>query len=250
MDGPDHGYHGEQVAFYDRQVGDRGDAAFYRDRALAADGPALELACGTGRVYLELLRAGVDADGLDASADALDRLRTNAAEAGLDPAVRQVDMAAFEADREYGLVYCPFNGLQFLRSIEAQDELFRRVHDALALGGEFVFDLFIPRFDVICEEYGEWRSESVEFRGDPHEFRTRTRIVDEVSQAFRVEDELYDADGERVFAESRRLKLLPKREVELLVRRSPFDEWTVAGGFDGSSLEHGDDVQVWTLRTG
>lgn len=55
----DHGYHGERVRFYDEQMADadRDDAGFYADRARAADGPALELACGTGRVYLELLRA-------------------------------------------------------------------------------------------------------------------------------------------------------------------------------------------------
>ncbi|WP_135820521.1 class I SAM-dependent methyltransferase [Halostella litorea] len=249
MDDPDHGYRGEQVAFYDRLVGERGDAAFYRDRALAADGPALELACGTGRVYLELLRAGVDADGLDASADALDRLRGKATEAGLDPDVWRADMASFAADRAYGLVYCPFNALQFCRTIAEQEALLRRAHDALASGGEFAFDVFVPGFDVISAEYGEWQSESVEFRGEPHEFRRRTRISDEVAQEIRVEDELYDADGERVFSESRRLKLLPKREVELLVHRSPFAEWSVAGGFDGSPLEDGDDVQVWTLRT-
>jgi SAM-dependent methyltransferase len=250
MDDPDHGYRGERVAFYDVQVGDAemGDVDFYRDRALNAAGPALELACGTGRVYLELLRAGVDADGIDVSADALAALREKAADADLDPSVWQADMTEFDVDREYALAYCPFNAIQHLRTVEAQTSALRRIHDALAPGGEFVFDVFVPGFDVICKEYGEWQTDTVEFRGDPHDFRTRTRIVDEVEQEIVVENELYDGDGERVFAEDHRLKLLPKREVELLARRSPFDEWHVAGGFDGTPIEDGDSTQVWTLR--
>lgn len=256
MGDSDHGYHGERVRFYDEQMADadRDDAAFYVDRARAAEGPALELACGTGRVYLELLRAGVDADGLDASADALARLREKAAEDGLDPNAWQADMSDFRVDREYGLVYCPFNAVQHLRTVEEQRGALRRVHDALAPGGEFVFDVFVPGFDVICGEYGEWQGRTVEYRGEDHEYRTRTRVVDEVEQEILVENELYAADddgedgGERVFVECHRLKLLPEREVELLVRASPFEEWEVAGGFDGSPLEHGDRVQVWTLR--
>jgi len=250
MDGPDHGYYGERVRFYDAQMADadRGDVAFYRDRALTADGPALELACGTGRVYLELLRAGVDADGFDVSADALALLREKAAADGVDPSVWQADMTEFDVDRTYALVYRPFNAIQHLRTVEGQTSALRRIHDALAPGGEFVFDAFVPGFDVICEEYGEWQDDTVEFRGEPHQFRTRTRIADEVEQEIVVENELSDADGERVFAEDHRLKLLPKREVEQLARRSPFDEWHVAGGFDGTPIEDGDETQVWTLR--
>ncbi|NHN47492.1 class I SAM-dependent methyltransferase [Halostella sp. JP-L12] len=252
----DHGYHGERVRFYDAQMAaaNRDDAAFYVDRALGAEGPALELACGTGRVYLDQLRAGVDADGLDASADALALLREKAAEEGLDPTVWEADMSEFRVDREYGLVYCPFNAVQHLRTVEEQTTALRRIHEALAPGGEFVFDVFVPGFDVICEEYGEWREERTEFRGEDHEYRTRTRVVDEVEQEILVENELYAPErdgedgGERVFAESHRLKLLPKREVELLVRASPFETWEVAGGFDGAPLSDGDTTQVWTLR--
>ena len=163
-------------------------------------------------------------------------------------------MSAFRVDREYDLVYCPFNAVQHLRTVEDQTAALRRVHDALAPGGEFVFDVFVPGFDVVREEYGEWREERVEYRGETHRYRTRTRVVDEVEQEILVENELYALDGgdgdtgEQVFAERHRLKLLPKREVEPLVRASPFGEWDAAGGFDGSPLADSDNVQVWSLR--
>ncbi len=249
MTDEDHGYRGEAARFYDTQVAaqDRDDAAFYRERALAVDGPALELACGTGRVYLELLREGVDVDGIDLSADVLDVLRGKADEEGLDAAVRRADMTDFDGDREYDLVYCPFNAFQHLTGVEDQLSALESVYDALAPGGEFVFDVFVPDFDLICEEYGEWQTRDVDYRGEPHTFRTRTDFLDEVEQVVGVRNELH-GDGEEVFAETLRIKLLPKRELELLARRSPFESWDVAGGFDGQPIEDGDEVQVWTLR--
>lgn len=250
MDRSEQAYGDEMAAFYDFRMAstDREDIAFYTDVAREADGPVLEMACGTGRIYLELLRAGVDADGFDLSAGAIDLLRAKADGEDLDPTVWRDDMTDFSVEREYELVVCPFNAMQHLLSIEDQLAALRTIYDALAPGGRFVFDVFVPDFDVICETYGEWTTESTEYGGEEHEFRTRTSMADPVEQQFTVENELYDSDGELVFADAHRNKLLPKREVELLARLSPFDDWEVAGDFDGSSLTSDDAMQVWTFR--
>ncbi|WP_256390684.1 class I SAM-dependent DNA methyltransferase [Natronoarchaeum rubrum] len=243
-----------RAELYDRRMRemDRGDSELYAALARDAEGPALELACGTGRIYLDALAEGCDVDGFDRSAEMLAFLRERAAERGIEPSVWRADMTDFAVDREYELAYCPFNAVQHLLTIENQLDALRNVYDALAPGGRFVFDVFVPSFELIAETYGEWRTESVELREVPYKFRTRTRITDEVEQQFTVENELYDPDGSRVVAESHRLKMLPKREVELLARRSPFEEWTVRGGFEtieaDATIEDGDSVQVWTLR--
>ncbi|MEF8827060.1 MAG: class I SAM-dependent methyltransferase [Halapricum sp.] len=243
-------YEGEHARFYDAHpaVAERDDIEFYLDQAGSVDGPVLELACGTGRIYLELLAAGVDADGLDASGDALAQLREKAGEWGLKASVWQADMAAFEVDRAYELVICPFNAVQHLLTVDDQLAALRSAYDALAPGGEFVFDVFVPSFDIICREYGEWTSSEVTYRGDPHEFRERSRIVDEVAQQFRVENELRTPDGETVFAIEHDLVMLPERNVELLARLSPFPEWSVQGDFEDRAIRDGDAAQVWTLR--
>jgi SAM-dependent methyltransferase len=246
----DQGYEGEHAQFYDAQpvLDEREDTDFYVDRAKAVDGPVLEMACGTGRIYLDLLEAGVDADGFDASADALDRLREKAAERDLDPTVWQADMTDFAVDRGYELVVCPFNTVQHLLTIEDQLAALESIYDALAPGGAFVFDVFVPGFDVICEEYGEWRTTEVDYRGEAHEFRERSRVVDEVAQQIRYESKLRTADGETVFEIGHDLVMLPKRNVELLARLSPFSEWSVRGDFEDRPIEDGDSTQVWTLR--
>lgn len=245
------GYTGEYAAFYDvqRGRGGREDVEFYVDRAREADGPVLELACGTGRVTLALARAGVDVDGFDRSADALDVLRERAREAGLDPAVWRADMTDFAVDREYDLAICPFNSLQHARTVDDQLAVLERAHEALAPGGTFVFDVFVPSFDVVCETYGEWQAEETEFRGDPVEFRTRSTIANEVAQTFHVENEVSTADGDPVFDAGFDLAMLPARTVELLARLSPFADWSATGDFADRPLADGDSIQVWSLQT-
>lgn len=227
---------------------EREDVDYYLERARDVDGPVLELGCGTGRVYLELLQAGVDIDGFDLSESALSVLREKAAERGIEPTVWQDDMTEFDVEREYDLVICPFNTFQNLLEADEQRGALEAVYHALAPQGRFVFDVFVPGFDYICGTYGDWRSQSVAYRGQSVEFRTRSRVVDEINQVFLVEREAYDPDGTTLFTESQRLKLLPYREVALLVRQSRFSSWEVTGDYTDQELSDGDTVQVWTLH--
>jgi ubiquinone/menaquinone biosynthesis C-methylase UbiE len=69
----------EYAPFYDwenAQTLGRRDVAFWRRVAAKADGPVLELGCGTGRVSLPLARAGINLIGVDRSAQMLARART------------------------------------------------------------------------------------------------------------------------------------------------------------------------------
>src|SRR5882757_8867568 len=68
----------QYAPFYDwenaRTFGRR-DVPFWRRVALDAEGPVLELGCGTGRISRPLARAGVGLVGIDRSAAMLARLR-------------------------------------------------------------------------------------------------------------------------------------------------------------------------------
>ncbi|ESP88018.1 class I SAM-dependent methyltransferase [Candidatus Halobonum tyrrellensis] len=244
------GAHPSQPELYDLQHADaeRGDVPFYVERAREADGPTLELACGTGRVHLELLRAGVDVDGVDVDPDSLDRLRAKARAAGLSPSVRESDMRDPTVDRTYGLVVCPFNAIQHATTLADLRATLAGAHGALSPGGRFVFDVFVPRFDVIRETYGEWREESVEYDGREYRVRSRTRVTDHAEQLFTVETELRTAAGETVRREAHEIAMLPRRLVRLLADGSPFASASVAGGFDGRPLGADDRTQVWTLE--
>ena len=243
-------HHPSRPELYDLRHGDadRGDVPFYVDRARATDGPVLELACGTGRVYLPLVRAGVDAVGVDTNANSLARLREMADREGLEHSVRVGDMTALDVDRAYDLVICPFNALQHARTLADQRATLSGVYDALAPGGRFVFDVFVPRFDVICETYGEWTEQAVQYEGRDYTVRSRTRVASEVEQLFAVETELCGRAGDVIHRSEHELAMLPTPHVQLLADGSRFASYDVDGGFGDDALTDGDSIQVWTLQ--
>lgn len=227
------------------------DVAFYRELAEAAGRPALEVGVGTGRVYLELLDAGLDVDGVDLSTGMLERLRSKADARGLDATVSEADVTEFSPDRTYGLVYAPARAFNHLPTLADQRAAMERIHAALAPGGRFALNTFVPRFEVVVEEYGEETEEFLEVDGEQYRFVTASTLHDEVEQVATYRKELYrvDEEEEELVAERETpLALVPKRQFELLFEMAGFSEWQVFGGFDGEPLEAADQEMVWVVE--
>lgn len=240
----------ETARFYDvfYEQRDMDDVQFYVDRAESTDGPVLEAACGTGRVYLELLEAGVDADGFDGAAEMLQVLRDRARDRGLDPSVWQGDMRTVTADRKYGLIIVPFRAFLHLLTIDDQLAALERFHDLLRPDGELVIAVFAPDFEYICEGYGSWDETVVERAGTEYTIRNYAEITDDIAQIVENTQQILGPDGEVVAESTFPLKLLPKREFELLLEVSPFGDSEVYGGFDLDELESADQEMVWIIE--
>jgi SAM-dependent methyltransferase len=229
----------------------RDDIPFYTALGRAAAGPVLEVACGTGRVHLPLLQAGVDADGFDLHAGMLEVLRRKAAALGLTARVAQADMRDFTMPRRYPLAVIPFRA--FLHNRTAEDELrtLRCCREHLEPGGRLVLDLFHPTFERLIEPDGEWRLER-EFAhpgsGAPLALWSRA-WRDRVEQTMHVDMELRELSDGEVAARHEHgfdLRWVYKGEMELLLRAAGFARWEVAGGFDGRPLARDTDLMVWT----
>ncbi|MFB6112435.1 MAG: trans-aconitate 2-methyltransferase [Halobacteriaceae archaeon] len=202
------------------------DEAFYRQIADEADGPVLEVGCGTGRIYLALLAAGVEAYGIDVSEAVLDVLRAQADARGLTPHVRRADMRTFEPQRQYAMIVVPFRTFLHNRTVEDQQAALDRFRDALDPGGRLVLNFFVPSFEVICERYGTTQTESLFMEGEEYEVTTRTELVDEIEQVARTERVLRK-DGDVIREASFELSLLPKQQFEILLETTGYADWTV-----------------------
>ena len=229
---------------YDRELA---DVEFYVDTAREVDGPVLEVGCGTGRIYLELLRAGVDADGIDVSGEMLDVLERRAAEEGLSPRVRQADVVDFEPDRSYELVIVPFRTFLHVLSLADQQATLRTLRTALEPGGRLVLNVFAPDLDVIADRYGEPVTETVERDGEEFRVTSVTELEDDLEWIAR-ERRTVERDGEILAESTFRLKLLTKREFELLCETTGWSTWTVYGGFDREPLVDASQELVWVLE--
>jgi SAM-dependent methyltransferase len=146
------GYEGwdEYAPFYDwenaRTLGRR-DVPFWRNVALNAGGPVLELGCGTGRISLPLAKAGVDLVGVDRSAPMLARARARVRRAKLTGRVQLVrgDIRSLpfarERDGGFAMVMAPYGVLQSLLRERDLAATLQEVQRVLKPGGTFGLEL-------------------------------------------------------------------------------------------------------------
>lgn len=128
------------AGFYDEIMGDRTpDIDQVRgciEKYLPAAKSLLELGCGTGAL-LAGLSAGLDLTGVDQSHEMLAKASVNVPGATLVNA----DMTKIELGARFDVVICMFDTLNHLSEFVSWLELFDRVHEHLADGGLFVFDV-------------------------------------------------------------------------------------------------------------
>lgn len=110
--------------------------------AALANGPALEFGIGTGRVALPLAAQGIEVHGIERSPGIADRLADKAGSAPLNAVVG--DMTSCRVEGEFGLVYCVYNTLFMLESVEAQARCFVNAAEHLRPNGRFVVEALMP----------------------------------------------------------------------------------------------------------
>ena len=239
------------------------DIPFYRDLALAAGGPCLELGCGTGRVLIPVAKAGVEVVGLDVSPAMLAVAREKVEGLARDVQARirlvEGDMRDFDlGGATFNLVYIPFRSFLHLLTVEDQVQALATIRRHLRPGGRLALNFFNPRLDVIAS--GMTRRDATPFLERTTDLFRGERLVqwacsryDPFTQV--VEHELvYDrvaADGKLVERVYRRLvtRWIYRFEAEHLFARAGFAVEALYGDFAGRPFERETDEQVWVLKT-
>jgi SAM-dependent methyltransferase len=238
------------VLFHDFRYG----LDYYLDLAREAGGPVLDVACGTGRVLIPLLQAGVDVEGVDLFAPMLERLRRKAQALDLQPRLHQADMRAFRIPRRFALVIIPFNSFVHNLTSAAQIETLRRCRDHLLPGGLLAFDGFFPGVEYLSQSQ-HIRVMEMETAHPATGLPVRifdTRTFDRIAQLQHSVNEIEELDAQgRVTATHRSatsIRWIFKAEMDLLLQVAGFARWEIYGGFDRRPLERETDamiVQAW-----
>ena len=119
----------------------------------------LELACGSGRIGMELLKGTGNfvLEGLDIDAGMLAayhrKLEREPKELQDRVVLHQGDMCEYDlpAKGDFDLVLLPFNSICHLYEIEQQVAAFKLAFEHLAPGGRFVVDTFLPDIDYLSD---------------------------------------------------------------------------------------------------
>jgi len=247
------------------------DIPFYVERAKASGGPVLELGCGTGRVLVEIARAGIEIVGVDLSEQMLARAeeRLAAEPAEVRERVRLIhgDLRTVTVDGGIGrfaLVTSPFRVVQHLVSRDDQKAWLRTVRAHLkpvtpeGPGGELIFDVFQPDFTMIAESLDEAApSLSVDVqRIDPDTGRTVRRVsralhtpelqIFDVTFEWLVEEPDGISRTERTVDST--VRWFTRAELENLLELEGFDVLDVWGDFAGTPFGEGAEDLVVRAR--
>jgi ubiquinone/menaquinone biosynthesis C-methylase UbiE len=238
------------------------DIPFYRDLALNAGGPVLELGCGTGRVLFPVAEAGVNVVGLDLSpamlAVAREKLDSLAPEVKARVTLVEGDMRDFSlGDERFALIYIPFRAFLHLLTVEDQLQALATIRRHLRPGGRLALAFFNPNVNVIAARASArdatpfWERTTNLFRGERliqwavGHYHPATQIVEHEFIYDRV-----DAKGrlkERVYR-SLVARWIYRFEAEHLFARTGFTVEALYGDFAGRPFEKESDEQVWVLR--
>jgi SAM-dependent methyltransferase len=239
---------------------------YFRRFVEAGGGPALDVACGTGRLLIPWLAAGLDVDGTDISEDMLALCRERAEREGLSPTLYAQPMHELDLPRRYRtIVVCGGFGVGSNRQRDFQ--ALERFHDHLEPGGTLVLDNEVPyagpgygRLWSYWTEAGRaelpapWRHPGERRRGSDgseYELRTRTVSLNPLAQSVTYEMRARMWRGGDFVAEDEHridLMLYFKDELVLMLERAGFREVEVRGGYDDSEPAPEHDFLVFGGR--
>ena len=137
-----------------------GDVEFFRSM-IAADGePALEIACGTGRLLLQYVAEGFDIEGIDLSPEMLEICARKARESGLDVTLHRQTMQELDLERRFRTIFVPYFTFQLLMQDEDIAAALQRFRKHLEPAGQLLLPLFLPFEADVGQDAapeGEWR---------------------------------------------------------------------------------------------
>jgi SAM-dependent methyltransferase len=236
----------------------------YFQRHIERDGqPALDVGCGTGRLLLPYLRAGLDVDGCDVSGDMIALCREKAALEGLSPNLYVQPMHELELPRRYKTIFvCGAFGLGSTR--EQNVEALQRFRDHLEPGGTLLVDIEVPYADA--QQWRYWLRDErnnlpetakpstrrrLASNGAEYALQSRTIEVDPLEQrvtlAMHAEewrDGILHAEEEHLLT----IGLYFGNELRLLLERSGFANVVVEGDHNDKAASNEDDFLVLVAK--
>jgi SAM-dependent methyltransferase len=219
--------------------------------------PALDAACGTGRLLVPWVADGLDVDGVDASADMIACCRDAAAQIGQSPSLYVQPLHRLDLPRRYGaIVVCGGFGLGATREQDAEG--LRRLFAHLEPSGVLALDYEVEEFDA--QRWSRWRPaardpsppppEERRLGPDGFEYALRHRVVAVDLTARRMTRELQAwqwSGGELVAHETNSLNIniYSSTEVVDALGDAGFADVRTVGGYHGDPPTGGEQFLVY-----
>jgi SAM-dependent methyltransferase len=254
----------EDPQYYDYEFKARSeDVDFYSTHYKDAEGWALEIGIGTGRIALEAVRRGARVVGLDLHKKMLDFTQKQADSLPKDQQANlrlvQGDMRTFNLEETFSVIGMPFNALQHMYTTEDALACLKQVHQHLTADGILVLDVLMPDFEYLN------RSPHQRFAGIDFEHPTYPAIYNYSEQS------AYDPVRQlnQMWLHYTRVKPAPNdtqcpypkeysiqlshryyfpMELNLLLETAGFDSLVRWGDFKGTELQDGAESMIYVCQ--
>ena len=239
---------------YDSYVRVDFDIPFWLQESKVSPGRVLELGCGTGRVSIPLLKAGIQLDCVDYSSGMLAQFKNKLRETGLACPVHCQDMADLDLPDRYDLIFIPFHSFSEVVDSQRQRLTLERIRLHLSEHGVFICTLQNPfvrtaSMDGTLRPIGEF---SLLDRGTLVvstclTFNPETRIAsgNQVYEQYSADKNLIDRRVLNV-----RFRLFPKNEFESLASGCGYTVQELYGDYQRQPFdEQTSPYMIWKLRS-
>lgn len=234
------------------------DLPLYLDLARHEGGRVLEVACGSGRVLLPLVRAGLHVVGIDISPHmlALARGKLDADQLPGSAELIHSDMRNFRLEqRDFDLAIVPVKSFAYLTEAADQLQCLEAIHAHLRPGGLLAMDLMHPLPEWTSASRGSMRDDLLQHVAD--EGFTLSRIESVVStdlaRQVRVIRSIYEMVDDSGKVLDKRFVEWPYRwvhrfEAEHLLQRAGFQVENVYGGYEREPFTSESAAMVFVAR--
>jgi SAM-dependent methyltransferase len=242
------------AAYYDL-IHDRHDAdvGLWQSFAGRTDRPVLEVGTGTGRIAVQLARAGHTVVGIDPSAAMLERARQRAEELAFDVTFIEgkVTDLALEPG-EYGLVVVPADVFLYCETGEEQLDTLRTLAASLHFNGLLALDLPGPAMGLDSATNGQPQLVFSGSTPDGEPFDAWQLHEDDLAEQTRMLRVTYErtcADGlVRRSQSEHRLRYLYRYECEYLLAMAGLAQVDVYGDYDLGPLTNYSERMIVVAR--
>jgi SAM-dependent methyltransferase len=228
--------------FYDLEHVDlTADQVFYMHFARQARGPVLDVGCGTGRLLLPLVEAGIDVTGIDSSPAMLAVAR---GKLGDRVPLIEGDMRIVKPPTRYALIIISINTFMHLLTTDDQLRVLKNLARYLTPGGRLIIDL--PAGDELTHQDPDARLTLEQTFLDPETgHRVMKLVASRIDWATQrqevtyVYDELLDNGGVRRTVVPVSLRHVFRYELALLLDKAGYSLEALYSDYDLSPYGDG-----------
>ena len=233
------------------------DIPFYLDYAKNYNGNILELGCGTGRVSIELAKAGHFVTGLDLS-DSMLEIHNNKLEKLPKETSQKINlikgnMADFDIDNKFSLIISPFRAFQSLTNDIDINNSLKCIKKHLNKNGIFIINVFRPS-KILDESWcsGEnvqWETEDWILPDEKihvvkKDYREKIDTINQIIYPKFIY-EITDKNGNKEnYTEYLELKYYYYNQLKTLLQNNEFKIFEEYGWYDKSPIENGRELII------